>query len=138
MSDDKAAPPPPALRLFSAGIRFIAPTDSFLVNIFPLMVQAASEQDAIGLAWGIFRDHTYDAKSERYHLMDFIIFPFHVGVVDCTDILQQIADAAKNEKPQKPKRSLRKTDGNVVELFPGATPPKKPRKRPPKKPPTKE
>lgn len=142
MSGDTPTAPPPQLRLFSAGIRFVAPTDSFLVNIFPLMVQAANEQDAMGEAWGIFRSHTYNKEKDLYLLMGYIIFPFHVGVVDCTDFLNSLAEAAKEHKPkQKPRQ--RKTQGNVVELFPGATSPaapiKKdkgpPRKTPPKKPP---
>lgn len=142
MSGDTPVAPPPQLRLFSAGIRFVAPTDSFLVSIFPLMVPANDEREAIGVAWGIFRDHTYDQEKDLYLLMGNIIFPFHVGVVDCTDFLTSLAEAGK-EKRSKQKPKPRKTEGNVIELFPGAASPAKPvrkdkgtpRKTPPKKPP---
>ena len=141
MSGDKTTAPPPSLRLFSAGLRFVAPTAAFLMNLFPLMAPATNKQEAIRTAWGIFRDHTYDEESGHYHLMGLIIFPFHVGVVDCTDFLKVLAGAASDGEPQKPERQLRKQKGNVIELFPSDPPPKKrgkkhkgpPKKTPPKK-----
>jgi hypothetical protein len=142
MSDNTTAAPP--LRLFSTGIRFVAPEEPYLVSIFPLMVRAHDEQEALETAWGIFRDHTYDEQSGLYHLVGQPIFPFHVGVVDCSDFLNLFAESVRNrsKKPKKgeaqePKHVRRKTDGNVIELFPGTGRPTKPAgkgKGPPRKP----
>ncbi len=135
MSGDTPAATPPETRLFSAGIRFVSPKDSFLVHIFPIMVQCASETEAMGTAWALFKANTYDEQKDLYHLLGEIIFPFHVGVVDCTEFLNTLAEIA-NEKTKKPKRKPQQTSDNVVDLFPGG-PPKKPPKKPSSTPPKK-
>lgn len=134
MSDDTTEVPPPSLRWFSAGIRFFDLTGSLFPYIFPLVVQAEDVPGAIKKAWDIFKDNTYDEKTGLHELLGIAIIPFHVGVVDCTELMVQLSElSTKEEEPKKPKPRQRKSKGNVVDLFPQTPPPQKPPRTPPKK-----